>query len=88
MLHGDFGPSFKYQDFTVSELLGDRLPGQPRGRRPRHRRSRSLLGVALGTLAALRQNTGLDHAVMATAMTGIAIPNFVMAPLLTLLFGV
>ena len=41
-----------------------------------------LLGIGLGTLAALRQNTALDHAVMATAMTGITIPNFVMAPLL------
>ena len=47
-----------------------------------------LLGISLGTLAALRQNTALDYAVMATAMTGITIPNFVMAPLLTLIFGV
>jgi oligopeptide transport system permease protein len=36
----------------------------------------------------LRQNSGVDYAVMATAMTGITIPNFVMAPLLTLLLGV
>ncbi|MGH6904277.1 MAG: oligopeptide ABC transporter permease OppB [Geminicoccaceae bacterium] len=87
VLHGDFGPSFKYRDFTVAELLWTGFPA-------------SLevgglaivlavvLGIALGTLAALRQNTGLDYAVMATAMTGITIPNFVMAPLLTLLFGV
>ena len=47
-----------------------------------------LLGITLGTLAALRQNTAFDYAVMATAMTGIAVPNFVMAPLLTLIFGV
>ena len=47
-----------------------------------------VLGITLGTLAALRQNTGFDYAVMATAMTGITIPNFVMAPLLTLIFGV
>ena len=47
-----------------------------------------LLGISLGTLAALRQNTAVDYAVMATAMTGITIPNFVMAPLLTLIFGV
>ena len=47
-----------------------------------------VVGIALGTLAALRQNTGIDYAVMATAMTGITIPNFVMAPLLTLMFGV
>ena len=39
-------------------------------------------------MAALRQNSRLDYAVMATAMTGIAVPNFVMAPLLSLIFGV
>ena len=43
---------------------------------------------ALGTLAALRQNSGLDHLIMGFAMTGITIPNFVMAPLLSLVFGV
>jgi oligopeptide transport system permease protein len=87
VLHGDFGPSFKYRDFTVAELLRTGFPA-------------SLavgglamalavaLGIGLGTLAALRHNTGIDHAVMATAMTGITIPNFVMAPLLTLIFGV
>jgi oligopeptide transport system permease protein len=87
ILHGDLGPSFKYRDFTVAELLWTGFPA-------------SLevgglaivlavvLGITLGTLAALRQNTGVDYAVMATAMTGITIPNFVMAPLLTLIFGV
>jgi oligopeptide transport system permease protein len=87
VLQGDFGPSFKYRDFTVAELLWTGFPA-------------SLevgglaillaivVGITLGTLAALRQNSGLDHAIMATAMTGITIPNFVMAPLLTLIFGV
>ena len=40
------------------------------------------------SLAALRQNSWADYAVMALAMVGITIPNFVMAPLLTLIFGV
>jgi len=87
VLQGDFGPSFKYRDFTVGELLATGFPA-------------SLevgglaillaitLGIGLGTLAALKHNSGADHAVMALAMTGIAIPNFVMAPLLTLVFGV
>ncbi|MEL6961272.1 MAG: oligopeptide ABC transporter permease OppB [Pseudomonadota bacterium] len=87
VLQGDFGPSFKYRDFTVSELLiTGFVPSLQVGG------SAILLaiiiGIMLGTIAALRQNTALDHAVMATAMTGIAIPNFVMAPLLTLVFGV
>jgi oligopeptide transport system permease protein len=45
-------------------------------------------GVPLGMLAALRQNGPLDHAVMGVALIGIAIPNFVVAPVLALLFGV
>ena len=87
VMQGDFGPSFKYRDFTVAELLWTGFPaslkvgGLAIG-------LAVLLGIALGTVAALRQNTGIDYAVMATAMTGITIPNFVMAPLLTLLFGV
>ena len=47
-----------------------------------------LLGVAIGTLAALRQNRAADYAVMAVSMTGISVPNFVLAPLLVLVFAV
>ena len=45
-------------------------------------------GVMLGSLAALRQNKPTDYAVMAVAMTGISVPNFVLAPLLVLVFAV
>ena len=87
LLQGDFGPSFKIRDFTVAELIASGFPAslQLGG-------SAILIallaGVSLGTIAALRQNSNWDYTVMAFAMTGIAIPNFVMAPLLTLLFGV
>jgi oligopeptide transport system permease protein len=47
-----------------------------------------LFGISIGTLAALKQNTRTDHLTMATAMTGISIPVFVMAPLLILFFSV
>jgi oligopeptide transport system permease protein len=87
VLHGDFGPSFKYRDFTVAELLWTGFPVSLEVGGLAIALA-VLLGISLGTLAALRQNTTVDHAVMATAMTGIAIPNFVMAPLLTLIFGV
>lgn len=87
VLQGDFGPSFKYRDFTVVELL---LTGFPPSLKVGGMAIALaiVIGVALGTIAALRQNSAIDHTVMATAMTGIAIPNFVMAPLLTLIFGV
>jgi oligopeptide transport system permease protein len=47
-----------------------------------------LVGVTAGCIAALRQNTPTDYAVMGVSMTGISIPNFVMAPLLVLVFAV
>jgi oligopeptide transport system permease protein len=87
VLLGDFGPSFKYRDFTVGQLLATGFPASLKVG------GLAILlavavGIGLGTIAALRQNRAVDHVVMATAMTGIAIPNFVMAPLLTLIFGV
>ena len=87
VLQGDFGPSFKYRDFTVAELLSTGFPASLKVGGLAIVLA-VVVGISLGTLAALRQNTGLDYAVMATAMTGITIPNFVMAPLLTLIFGV
>lgn len=87
LAQGDFGPSFKYQDLSVGALIAQGLPT-------------SLflafsavivatsIGVLIGLTAAWKQNSNLDHGVMAGSMIGIAIPNFVMAPLLTLFFGV
>jgi len=45
------------------------------------------VGITTGTLAALRQNSWIDYACMALAMLGISIPNFVLGPLLILVFG-
>jgi oligopeptide transport system permease protein len=87
LLTGDLGPSFKYKDLSVGELLAGGLPVSLRiggiamvGA--------ALAGVALGSLAALRRNTAVDRAVMLGATTGIAVPNFVVAPVLSLVFGV
>lgn len=87
LARGDFGPSFQYKDYTVNELIAAGFPVSLR-----------LGGTAIilaffigglfGTIAALRQNTAVDYAVMATAMTGISIPNFVLAPLMILVFAV
>jgi len=87
VLQGDFGPSFKYKDFTVTELIVDGAPVS-------FTIGASalvlavLVGSSLGAFAALRQNRPGDYGVMAVAMAGICIPSFVTAPLLTLLFGV
>jgi oligopeptide transport system permease protein len=87
LLHGDFGPSFQYRDFTVTELIGSGFPVSLR-LGGLSMLLALLIGVSVGTVAALRQNTAVDHSVMATAMIGISIPNFVMAPLMILLFAV
>lgn len=87
LAHGDFGPSYRNKDFTVSELIADGLPVSAELGFSAMVLA-LLLGVSLGIVAALRQNRVTDHAVMSVAMFGITVPNFVTAPLLTLLFGV
>jgi len=84
---GDFGPSYKYNDFTVAELIAASFPVSLKLGASAMVIA-LLLGLVLGTVAALRQNSTLDHIVMTLAMTGIAVPNFVVAPLLALVFGV
>lgn len=84
---GDLGPSFRYKDFTVNELIESSFP------RSAYIGAWSFLfvvvfGVGLGVLAALKQNRWPDYTVMTAAMTGVVFPNFVMAPLLVLLFAV
>lgn len=84
---GDLGPSYYFRDFTVLELFARGLPV-----------SITLgfwalvlalgLGIPLGCLAAIRQNDKADYAVMGMATLGITVPNFVVAPLLTLLLAV
>jgi oligopeptide transport system permease protein len=87
LLQGDFGPSFQYKDYTVTELISAGFPVSLKLGGLAMLLA-LLVGVSIGTWAALRQNSRTDHAVMALAMTGISIPVFVMAPLLILFFAV
>ncbi len=83
---GDFGPSLKYKDKSVLDILKEN-----------YKVSLTLglsaiiiagvVGVALGVLAALKQNGLIDYGVMTVAIIGVCIPTFVTAPLLVLLFG-
>jgi len=87
LARGDFGPSFQYRDFSVTELIQSGFPVSLRLGGFAMLLA-LFIGVLAGTIAALRQNSSTDHAVMAVSMTGISIPNFVMAPLMILLFSV
>ncbi len=86
-LKGDLGPSFKYQDYTVVELIASGFPVSFRIGMTAIILA-LIVGGSLGIVAALRQNSVVDHLVMGIAMVGITIPNFVIAPLLTLVIGV
>jgi oligopeptide transport system permease protein len=87
IVRGDLGPSFHYRDWTVNDLI---LQGAPVSFTlgAAALALALVVGVAIGAWAALRQNRPADYSVMALAMVGISIPNFVMAPLLILLFAI
>jgi oligopeptide transport system permease protein len=86
LAHGDFGPSYKLRDESVGALIGQGLPiSATIG-------VAALLlavigGVPVGIWAALRRGRLADHAINALATVAIALPSFVTAPILALVFG-
>jgi oligopeptide transport system permease protein len=87
LAHGDFGPSFKYKDFSVTELIAQGFPVTL------EIGTVALIlalgvGIPAGVFAALRQNSRADYATMSLAVVGMAIPSFVVLPFLGLLFGI
>ncbi|WP_437728515.1 ABC transporter permease [Sorangium sp. So ce861] len=83
---GDLGPTFKYPNRTVNEIIALSLPV-----------SMQLgfwamlfalaMGIPLGIVGAIRQNTWKDTAAMGVAMVGLSVPRYVLAPLLMLVFS-
>ena len=81
LLRGDLGPSFKYPEWDVSELIATAFPV-----------SLTLgflsllialfLGIPIGMVAALRRNSWMDYLPMSLSMAGICLPTFVLGPLL------
>lgn len=84
---GNLGPSFSYQDYDVSELLAIGLPVSIKLGLVAITIA-VIIGAIVGILAALRKNSAFDYTIMGVAMTGIAVPSFVIAPLMMLLFGI
>jgi len=85
-LQGDFGTSLKYTGQSVNSILAETLPVSAILGTLAYLLALAV-GIVSGTLAALRQNTRLDYTSMAAAMLGISLPNFVLGPLLVLLFS-
>ncbi|MBK1685128.1 oligopeptide ABC transporter permease OppB [Rhodoferax fermentans] len=87
LLHGDLGASFRYEDWSVNDLVAKALPiSAAIG-------GGSLLialflGVALGTLAALKQNSVVDYFTMLLSSIGSVFPSFVIGPSLILVFAI
>ena len=87
IVRGDLGPSFKYPNRTVNEIIADKLPV-----------SLELggwamlvaltVGLPLGVLAAARQNSALDYLCSSIGMIGICVPVFVGGPLFVLFFSI
>jgi oligopeptide transport system permease protein len=87
MIHGDFGPSFRYPDRSVTEMILDGLPVTF------ELGTYALLiavifGVVSGVIASLKPNTYQDFIPMSLAMGGICLPSFLLGPLLVLIFGI
>jgi len=86
LLHGDFGPSFRYKSRSVNDILADALPISAQlgllaliiG---------IVIGIPLGIIAALRQNTAIDYSATFFAILGVSIPSIVMGPLLIWIFA-
>jgi oligopeptide transport system permease protein len=85
-LRGDFGLSLRYQGQSVNSILAQAVPVSATLGLLAYLLALAI-GVTSGTYAALRQNTRLDYVSMAIAMVGISAPNFVLGPILVLLFG-
>ncbi len=87
LLRGDLGPSFRYRDYTVNELVATHFPTSAKLGVAAFTLA-LILGTTAGVIAALKQNSFWDYLVMSFAMTGVVIPSFVVAPLLILLFAI
>jgi oligopeptide transport system permease protein len=87
LARGDLGPSFKYPNRTVNEIIADKLPvsAELGGLALA---VALLAGISLGTVAAVRRNTWVDYAASAFGMAGISIPTFVVGPLLVIVFAI
>lgn len=86
ILRGDFGLSLKNQNQSVNEILARALPVSVTLGLLAYLLA-LIVGLTMGTFAALKQNSKWDYASMTLAMLGISIPNFVLGPLLVMLFS-
>ena len=85
VLHFDFGPSFKYKDRTVNEIIAQGFPVTLQYGFWSFLIA-TFLGVGAGVIAAIRQNSATDYTVLTIAIVGAVLPGYVLAPLMVQFF--
>ncbi len=86
IVRGDFGDSLKYQGQSVNEIIKRHLPYSATIGILAYLLALAI-GLTAGTIAALKQNSAFDYGSMSLAMLGLSLPNFVLGPLLVLIFA-
>jgi oligopeptide transport system permease protein len=86
ILRLDFGSSLRYENETVNDILRRTVPISAAIGTLAYLLA-LVVGITMGTLAALKQNSKTDYAAMALSMLGISVPNFVLGPILVLVFS-
>src|SRR5688572_826149 len=86
VIRGDFGDSLKYQGESVNDIIRRHLPYSATIGFLAYLVA-LIVGLFAGIVAALKQNSAFDYGAMATAMLGLSVPNFVLGPILVLVFA-
>ena len=86
VVRGDFGDSLKYQGESVNDIIRRHLPYSATIGALAYLVA-LIIGLSAGIVASLRQNSTFDYGSMATAMLGLSVPNFVLGPILVLVFA-
>ena len=84
--HLDFGTSLRYEGQSVNKIIKDSLPISATIGILAYLLA-LIVGIVAGSSAALKQNTKWDYGSMTLAMLGISVPNFVLGPILVLIFS-
>lgn len=85
VFHFDFGPSFQYKDRDVNDVIAHGFPITLTYGLISFVIA-TLVGVATGVVAAIRHNSWLDYIAVGATFSAQALPNFVMAPILIIIF--
>lgn len=87
LLHGDLGVSLKQLGRSANDIIGSTFPVSARLGGISILLA-LILGIVMGSVAALNRGNAIDHILMVIATLGIAVPSFVVASVLMVIFGV